>query len=114
MKSTASNIRTKKNSYEAKAVHAGADTNIDEFLSEVSSTEPLSQEQELILNETLQEAFSLFDNDEEAGLLLIGRADGLSVNEICAEMQIDRTRYESVRTRIRRKVKQHYPKGLIR
>lgn len=114
MKGIANNTRNKQNSYGNKAVHARTDVSIEEFLTLASSTEPLSQEQQLVLSETLQEAFGLFDGDEEAGLLLIGVADGLSVNEVCAEMQINKTRYDSIRKRIRRKIKQHYPKGLIR
>ncbi len=113
MKSIASNARNKKNSYGNQAVHAETDENIDDFLTQASSAKTSSKEQELILNETLGQAFGLFEDDDEAALLLIGVADGLSVNEVCSEMQIDRTRYNSTRTRIRRKIKKHYPKGLI-
>ena len=111
MRGIASNMKTAKNSYENMAVHAGTEDDTDEFLSSFSVANQPTQEQRMIAQEICKEAFGLFDADDEAGLWLLGKADGLSPDEICAEMEIDRKRYEAVRKRVSRVIKKNYPEG---
>lgn len=78
---------------------------------EITDTLPLAeanliqQEESADIKEKVEKIFAIFENDEEATLLLIGVMDGLSVSEIKDQMKLSETQYESIRKRIRRKTK---------
>ena len=54
---------------------------------------------------------SLFDQDEDVKVLLMGLEDGYEPNEICEITGWDRTTYTTVRKRLRRGVDRNFPEG---
>jgi len=60
-----------------------------------------------------EKILNLFTDDEDATLVLMGEMDGLSAEEIRELGDMDRTRYNTTRKRIRRKLNKHftYKKG---
>src|SRR5690606_23843061 len=84
-----------------------ADVGADEFSGEQNL---IRQEEEAAADEMLKAVLELFEDDDEASLVLVGVMDGLAVAEICDQVGISKTRYESIRTSIRRKIKIKFPK----
>lgn len=111
----------KKLCVENKSVSPG-EKPMGEFVSKVSDAHTPSHEDNVIelenemenkekSKDAAQKLFDLFEDDEEATYVLIAVSDGLCPDEICEQVGIDRKRYETVRTRIRRARNKHFPKG---
>ena len=77
----------------------------------------MSPEQQVLINER-QEAttalvadiYEFFQGDAEAQLVMDGWSDGLSGTAIMETLEIDRTKYETIVRRIRRKSTARWPK----
>lgn len=63
------------------------------------------------LKEIQQQLLDLFDDDEEAELILIGIFDDCSADEIRSIANMDETTYNSARRRMRRKINKAFPEG---
>lgn len=78
---------------------------------EITDTAPstearlIQQEDDNLVRKRVEEIFDVFKDDDEATLLLVGIADGLSASEIREQMKISKTQYETILKWIRRKTK---------
>ncbi len=79
---------------------------------ELNPEEALMVRQEEEYMETLvAEIEALFENDEQAQLILDGAMNGLSAEEIRESGALDRSTYNTARKRIRRRIDKKYPNG---
>ncbi|MBK9131259.1 MAG: sigma-70 family RNA polymerase sigma factor [Gammaproteobacteria bacterium] len=98
-------------------------------LNPVESVDPTSQDNVIIeaehpdpspedhfinadaVNRLIREMESLFEDDEDAQLLLVGLFQGMTRKEIQTECNLSDTQYDTIRKRIRRKLDERYPEG---
>ena len=62
-----------------------------------------SPEKELIASKLLNDVVKLFEGDDEAQMLIMCEQDNMSTSEIQDTLDIDSTRYASIKKRIRRR-----------
>lgn len=116
MRSISSHARDK---YKAQRDREHADTGIDPvLLAEEKSRAPLSPEDQAMRDDEddartkmVEEIFECFKDDPEAELLLLGWSDGLRGEKLREFVGVDQPALDYVAKRIRRRVKQIYPKG---
>lgn len=116
MRSISSHARDK---YKAQRDREHADTGIDPvLLAEEKSRAPLSPEDQAMRDDEddartkmVEEIFECFKDDPEAELLLLGWSDGLRGEKLREFVGVDQPALDYVAKRIRRQVKQIYPKG---
>lgn len=91
------------------AIKFSKDQLTEDKISKIHGESSPSPESLMIDNEAdevnaqrLQELFDLFKDDKDATLILMGEADGLVPEEIRKIGNMDKTRYDSTRKRIRR------------
>jgi len=114
--SSESPAQKKTTRYQAMALDGGDE---DEFLGTMGHAHPsveedLIESQEMLLRQTKAkedcdaiEAY--FKEDEIVSMTLLGLKDGMSPNEIRELASIDKTQYDSARTKIRRGMEKLYP-----
>ena len=88
----------------------GNDTSATEFVSDGPTPEELAIEQSAV-NNLMSEMEQLFADDPDAQLVLVGLCEELTRQEILVECELTGTQYATIRTRIRRTLEKHYPKG---
>ncbi|HEY9100340.1 MAG TPA: sigma-70 family RNA polymerase sigma factor [Thiobacillus sp.] len=95
------------------AVESNEDPDLDPMLNS-ADTARTPAEMVLDLQEALKTAndvIALFDDDQQAQLVLEGHMDELTAEEIRELLGIDKTAYATIKKRIRRRIDQHYPDG---
>ncbi len=112
MRSIACNSRKKRTPENVIAFSKDEQTeeNIGHFTSSPEE-DSLAEEQRQSCAIIIQEIYHLFENDETATIILMGKEDNLSAKEIRDLYNIDETTYNSACRRIRRKVDMKYPEG---
>lgn len=94
----------------AESIHLGEEG--DESHPAMEIKDPSGSLEDLaIAREALEEIDVLFANDEAAQLVIMGRMDGLSPEEIQEVAGLDRTGYATVLRRIRRHIEKHESTG---
>lgn len=83
-------------------------------LADVEDRAP-SPEQQLMEDDAAEKMKAalhrLFEDDEEAELVLLDIFVGLTAEETRADLNLDETTYATIRRRIRRRINQRYPEG---
>jgi DNA-directed RNA polymerase specialized sigma24 family protein len=94
----------------AESIHANDEGDEPHPVMEIEDPKG-SPEDFAIAREALEEIDVLFANDEAAQLVIMGRIDGLSPEEIQEVAGLDRTGYATVLRRIRRHIEKHESTG---
>lgn len=63
------------------------------------------------IDRMLAELVDLFQDDQMAGLVLLGVCQEMEPEEIRADLKLDETAYATIRRRIRRRIDRRYPNG---
>ena len=117
MKSFASEVIAKRET-DPLAEHLGDDAVSATGPLATSPSDDLNPEEVLIAREEQEHAAvvvgeleALFADDEKAQLILMGKMDDMTAEEIRELGEMDKTTYATARRRMRRKIDRHYPKG---
>jgi DNA-directed RNA polymerase specialized sigma24 family protein len=103
---------TEDEQVEAELVIEREDGELDSPLTRAAAPGP-DAERTLVLMETVAELEKLFEKDDDVEAILVMRAlaEGMSPQEIQAVLDLSRTAYETIITRVRRKARKAFPKG---
>ncbi|WP_288903030.1 hypothetical protein [uncultured Sneathiella sp.] len=109
MKSIASHAREKHSMTDVTDAPSEA-ANIDgTYLSSIPSPE-----ETLISKSIIEEIYDLFKDDEEATLVIIGWADGLRGKALREETGLNQAKLDYAKKRIRTRMNERHPNGIIR
>jgi DNA-directed RNA polymerase specialized sigma24 family protein len=71
-------------------------------VDEHADADTFSPERRTMAQQELEEIVAIFANDAAARGVIVALAEGLSPPEICAELELTKTEYDSIRKRMRR------------
>lgn len=89
----------------------GQRNNVDASVQHSSAEEVVLIEGES--DERINEVLRLFEDDEDASMVLMGLSDEMSAQEIRDELGLDSTSYNTIRRRIRRKANKAIEEGRL-
>ena len=95
---------------EADLIVEGEEGDSDSPLSQAASPVP-GKERELVGRAKVKLLEKLFDDDAEALVVMQALKEGMSPQEIQELLELSRTAYETIITRVRRKARKAFPQG---